>query len=140
MAIFNQFRFCGTVYKNAQKHIIENTSPTRYYTTFTLIVRSNVTGKKNNYIPLQASGDLCEKASLLCRNGNVVAVEGEIVSREWISRKTGVTSVQLTFLVNDIMLIKKPVKTELSFKKFSQTLETASIDEYEAPKVRKKGR
>ena len=45
-----------------------------------------------------AYGHLATRAAILCRNGNLVAVNGELTSQEFFNRNEGTSQIQ-TFLV-----------------------------------------
>lgn len=140
MGAYNEFRFIGKCYGDSTKVLTKDSKNgiKRYYTKITLVVKSRINNKKNNYIPITANGELAEKANLLCRNCNVVAIVGEIVTRELFDRNTGEVKIQTHFIANDIMLITKPTKKIINLKQYSDLVELASIEEFEPPK-RKKG-
>lgn len=137
MSAYNNFKFIGKCYGDARKTLTTATQyaqEKKYYTTITLVVKCSSRPKKNNYIPITAYGELSEKASLLCRNGNKVAIEGEIMSKEFLDKDTGVIRVQTVYIAQDIMLIEKPLRQKVSNKVFTELVELASIDEYKPPK------
>ena len=141
MSAYNEFRFMGRCYGDARKVITTNSTQDnpRYYTNIVLVVKSHRVKREPNYIPITATGDLAEKASLQCRNGNKVAICGEIITHNTVDYSTGEMTVRTFFLANDIMLIEKAKRVKLSTKKIVDLVETASIDEFEAPKSRQKG-
>ena len=138
MALNNDFIFIGVCYRDAKKVLLK-TDKNSYYTDFTLVVSSEITkSKKNNYITIRAIGDLAEKASILCRNGNKVAVNGEIITSELINRNTAEMRIRITFVAREILLISKPKRYMVGSDKYKKVVELASVAEYEPPKERKK--
>lgn len=139
MSAYNEFRFLGRCYGDAQKIMTSdsNAKKQRYYTNIVLVVKSKVAKKKLSYIPITASGKLAERAYLLCRNANKVAITGEIITHNIVDYNTGEMSVRTYFIANDIMLIEKPVRAKLNTKRFVSLVETASIDAFESPKSKK---
>ena len=138
MALNNNFIFIGICYRDARKVLLKADN-NAYYTDFTLVVRSEVTkSKKNNYITIRAIGELAEKASVLCRNGNKVAVNGEIITTELINRNTAEMKIRITFVAREILLISKPKRYLIGSDKYTKVVELASVAEYEPPKERKK--
>ena len=139
MSAYNEFRFLGRCYGDSMKVLTANSTAekTRYYTNIVLVVKSKVAKGKLNYIPITASGKLAEKAYLVCRNGNKVGITGEIITHNIVDYNTGEMRVRTYFIANDIVLIEKVKRAKTDGKHFIHLVETASIDEFEAPKKRK---
>ncbi len=126
MAIFNEFRFIGLCYGDAKAEIIDTEK--RHRTTFTLVSKSSANKNKKVYIPMLAYGYLASRAAIFCRNGNLVAVNGEITSTEFFNRIEGSSQIQLYFLVSEIMLITKPYKKQLTDKDYQTIIELYDLE------------
>jgi len=126
MAIFNEFRFIGLCYGDAKAEVI-NTEK-RHRTTFTIVSKSSANKNKKVYIPMLAYGHLATRAAILCRNGNLVAVNGELTSQEFFNRNEGTSQIQIYFLVSDIMLITKPYKKHLQEKDYQNIVELFDLE------------
>lgn len=126
--MFNNFNFIGICYKDS-KRILTNFEKNEYYTEFTLVIKSNLS-KKNNYITFRAIGNVAEKASMICRNGNQVSVVGEVTTSEFIDRTNAEMKVKINFMVTDLMLITKPTKYKVPKDKYTKIVELAVVDEY----------
>lgn len=131
MGAYNSFRFIGICYGDA-KLVSKKTND--YYSKVMLVVKSKIVPSDKQYVPLVFSGKLAERSSIICRNGNLVSVTGEVVSKERFNRTTGETEIQMFFICNDLMLIKKAFKKRLSNQKFSDLVGIFSPDEYEPPR------
>lgn len=129
MALFNDFRLIGTAYDNA-KEVFSNNVSNKRHADFVLVTKSNVDTKKNVYVPIIAYGKVADLALHIARRENVIAVEGEIVTKEFFNKETGSLTVRIFFLAYDISLIrKKPIKTDLDEqKKFGDLIALHTID------------
>lgn len=132
MSVANHFHFIGVCYGDCQK-IIKKKDYQDYYTKVILVVKTAF-NDKSQYVPIVFVKSLSDKASLYCRNGNLVSVAGELTSREHLDRLTGKSTIELNFIATDIMLIKKTYKQRLSSIEFSGLINNFSPDEYKAEK------
>lgn len=120
----NEFRFIGTVYGNPD---LEQFDEKNYRVWFTLAIKSSI-GKKTNYVRLLAPSNLWEKTYYFCRNGNTIAVYGEVVSKEITDKRTGNITTSLTFVVSDVFLIRKCSRTNVSTKKFEAIVNSMPLE------------
>ena len=127
MASFNEFRLIGSCYSDAHKISI---AKDRYKTTFTIAVDS-VAQKKKHFIPVVAPSYLAEKAFQFCRNGNLIAVIGELMTNEVTDRSTGFININVYFVATDIALIEKVERTALRDKLFVDDVNKMPIEEEE---------
>ena len=131
---YNEFRFIGTCYSDATRRYEPN-GKVRCH--ITLCVKSpNKT--QNNHIPIIAFDDLAERASVLCRNGARVCVSGYICTQEIVDRVTAEIKIRTYFYAMDIMRISKPKRKNITYKKFTDLVELASIEDYRPLKPRTK--
>lgn len=137
MAVDNSFHFIGVCYGDCKKVLKKNKGDE--YFTKGIIVTKNSFSSKVHYIPIIFVKKLCLKSTMFCRNGNLISVSGEVASHERLDRLKGTTTIELAFLANDIMLIKKAYKQRLSSKEFSDLISNFSPDEYE-PEVSQDGK
>ena len=134
MSVANYFKVIGTVYGDAEKiPIKKENARNKYYTHFTVVVHGDSKEWKKNYIPFIACGTLAEKAFHLCRNGNKVAVKGEVLTNEFFDRNSGEFKVEIVFLAKEVMLIVKTRKISVLPARYSKALEMASIEPYKPP-------
>lgn len=132
--IYNEFRFIGTCYNDATRIYDKNRN---IRCLITLAVKSPNKSKvkgETNHIPIIAFGEMAEKASVICRNGACVCIVGYVCTQEHFSRVDGSFKVRTFFCALDIMRITKPVKRNVSPKRYSDLVELASVDDYKAPK------
>jgi len=135
MAAFNEFRLIGVCYGNARKEIIATKNGKR--TAFTLITKSTANKTKKVYVPMLAYGKLSDKAAAICRNGNYVAVTGEIASKEFFDRQQGVSYIRLFFLVSDISLLIKATRKAINEKEYRNLIELFDLETSEYTKGNK---
>lgn len=131
MSVLNEFRFLGICYGDARR---VDKNKEEFYTKATIVVKAKADIANPHYVPVLFFGKLAEKAYVMCRNGNLISVTGEIVSNEKFNKVLGTTQIQLHFIVNDLILISRAYKKRLSSKEFSDLVEKFSPDEFEAPK------
>lgn len=129
MAVDNSFHLIGVCYGDCQK-IIKHSKEYPYYTKVIIVTKTSF-NDKNQYVPITFVKKLADKSSVFCRNGNLISVTGEIVSRETFNQGTGNTVIELNFIANDVMLLRKAFKLRLSNKEFSDYIENFSPDEFE---------
>jgi len=124
MAVDNLFRMIGVCYGNPVRKLYKLN---KYHCYFTLVVDS-FKGDKKNFIPMVAAYDVSEKAYALCRNGNEVAVKGEVITTEINNYQTGLIDVRIHFVATDIMLINKVNRKKLDDKKVADLISSMPID------------
>ena len=111
----NNFRLVGTCFNNA-KTIIQNDTK---YSSVILCLKDD---KKTKYAPIYAYDDVGDILLRLGRKGNEIAVSGFIDSTEYFNKITGITSVRIRFVAEDIMILKKAKKTSLSRKRLEDLI------------------
>ncbi len=107
----NSFNFIGLCYGNAK---VIYTKGSKKIGTVTLVIGDSYNHLNKNYIPIVAYGANVDLILNRCRNGNVVAVAGEVKSKNTFDRETGDVTVQIFFFVQEIMLIRKAKQKELT--------------------------
>lgn len=127
MAVDNVFRVIGTCYGNPRRRLVGMET----YRTYFTIVTNGINGEKRSFIPVVAAKDQAEKASVLCRNGNMVCVTGVIFTTEINNDRTGLVDIRVHFIATDIMIIKKAVRTELNDKTVATVISSMPIDHEE---------
>lgn len=136
MAAFNEFRLIGVCYGNAVNEVIPTKKDKRV--SFTLRTKSNADKTKKVYVPMLAYGKVANKAAIMCRNGNCLAVKGEIVSRSFFNRNEGTTHIRLYFIVTEILLLVKPRFSKIDEKKFRDIVELFDLDKGDYARNEKK--
>ena len=117
MKAYNSFRLIGIVYKDSKTTFDINGSP---ITRFTLAIRNRKDNSLSKYyVPLIAYGELGNECAVLCRNGNIICVEGEISTKDIYNSTTGINDILLSFNVTDVMLLHKATKKPVSNKEFN---------------------
>ena len=84
-----------------------------------------------------AYGKLSDKAAAICRNGNYVAVTGEIASKEFFDRQQGVSYIRLFFLVSDISLLIKATRKAINEEEYRNLIELFDLETSEYTKGNK---
>lgn len=130
MSVINAFRFVGVCYGDARRVSKKDKS---YYTRVTIVVKSYSSPNDPHYVPLIFTGKLAEKSAIQCRNGNLISVSGEIVSRERFDNSKGSTQIQVYFIANDLLLLTKAYKKRLSSKSFSDLVQEFAPEEFSPP-------
>jgi len=125
MISYNKFCFIGVVYSDSKTTITKNNTKV---CKFTLTIKDDYSKTKTNYVPLVAYKSIADKCELLCKNGNIVAVEGEISTKEDFNNTTGQTEIRMFFIVSDIMTIQRLNRTKITDKKFNDLIKTYTLD------------
>lgn len=120
---YNSFSFIGIVYKTSKAKYTDNG---RVAITLTISVRDK-NNKTNYFIPLVAYDECAQTCALYGVNGNIIGVEGEIVTQEKFNVLTGYSELRPYFVVKDVILIKKTNIKKISDKEFSELLDTYSL-------------
>jgi len=123
VGIKNSFRFIGEVIsKSCNPYKTDNGMNV---CMFLLSISNRGT---NTIIPIFAIKGKAELASQFCINGNIVAVNGYITSKEIPNGDT--TQLRVMFLATDILLLGKSKKRNIDERKFSDLIGLYSLEEY----------
>lgn len=125
----NEFRFIGRCYGNPRRHLSygEDGKRDKYKTYFTLVGKTS--SDRTTFTPIVSSYKMSDLAYELCRNGNKVAVSGEVFTIERNNYKTGLIDVHIFFLATDIMLLEKVKRKELNEQSVADVISSMPIEE-----------
>ena len=124
MSAFNEFRCIGRVYGDPRLKSIDSQ---RFRTYFTLVIDSSL-GEKKNFLPIVAPSHLSEKAKNFCRNGNLVALIGEMITKETYCPENSSVDVHVSFVATDIQLIEKVNRKQITDNDFTDVLKSIPLE------------
>lgn len=124
MAIFNEFRLLGRCYGEPK---FKSISGGRFRTYFTIVVDTSL-GEKKSFLPVMAPSHIGEKAQVFCRNGNLVAVIGEFITKETYCPENSNIDVHVSFVATDIQLIEKCSRFGITDDLFVNTIKSMPLE------------
>jgi len=127
----NKFSLIGIVNDNP---VILNSPKGYKVCKFVLCVKSVFNYDKLTYVPIIAIKELGSKCSTLCQKGNMIAVDGELISKEKFNYEKRSFQTQLYFLAKSIKLIKRNRITMLKKDNILDLITMYDCDNYSVNK------
>ena len=117
----SNFRVIGVVYSNP-KYFNKSGS---MCASVTLAIKNN---DKTKYLPITAYQENADVLVRLGRNGNLVAISGYLDSVEYFDKKTGVSTIRVYFVMEDMMVIEKMKPTRVTDKRIENLIKTFNLE------------